>query len=189
MAHSVRRTSHCWNTLPPLALPASLSRSSYLCSFVQLPRIEKVTNRSSAPIENWNKFRPPECQMADGKCSPPDSLIFITRAWREKSNLKFFAGYFWHITDLHLDTTYSVNGDVLKSKCISAQNAFIQTLIVRICHSGCRHIEHHQSNSATRKPGRFGDYLCDSPWSLLESAAQAMKSRQGDNVEFVLWTG
>lgn len=31
--------------------------------------------------------------------------------------------------------------------------------------------------------------MCDSPWTLLESATQAMKSRQGDNVEFVLWTG
>ncbi|KAL5291313.1 SMPDL3B family protein [Megaselia abdita] len=38
-------------------------------------------------------------------------------------------------------------------------------------------------------PGRYGDYMCDSPYSLLESATLAMKSRQGDNVEFILWTG
>lgn len=50
-------------------------------------------------------------------------------------------------------------------------------------------MEHHQTNSANPPPGRFGDYMCDSPWSLIESATQAMKSRQGDNVEFVLWTG
>lgn len=55
---------------------------------------------------------------------------------------------------------------------------------------GCWHNEHHPSTSSvTRSPGRYGDYLCDSPWSLLESATQAMRSRQGDNVEFVLWTG
>lgn len=53
--------------------------------------------------------------------------------------------------------------------------------------AGCWHSEHHQSNS--RSPGHYGDYLCDSPWSLLESATQAMKDKQGDNVEFVLWTG
>lgn len=50
-------------------------------------------------------------------------------------------------------------------------------------------MDHRQTNSPTHPPGHFGDYLCDSPWSLLESATQAMKSRQGDNVEFVLWTG
>ncbi|KAJ6642014.1 Acid sphingomyelinase-like phosphodiesterase 3a [Pseudolycoriella hygida] len=77
-------------------------------------------------------------------------------------------GYFWHITDLHLDWAYSTKGDVAKS---------------------CWHMEHRQTNSPTHPPGHFGDYFCDSPWSLLESATQAMKSRQGDNVEFVLWTG
>ncbi|XP_055922715.1 acid sphingomyelinase-like phosphodiesterase 3b, partial [Eupeodes corollae] len=75
--------------------------------------------------------------------------------------------YFWHITDLHLDTIYSTQGDVLRS---------------------CWRMD-RQTSSSGRTPGRFGDYLCDSPWSLIESAALAMKSRQGDNVEFVLWTG
>lgn len=55
--------------------------------------------------------------------------------------------------------------------------------------TGCWHMDQHQTNSANPPPGRFGDYMCDSPWSLIESATQAMKSRQGDNVEFVLWTG
>ncbi|KAM7358405.1 acid sphingomyelinase-like phosphodiesterase 3b isoform 2-T6 [Cochliomyia hominivorax] len=77
-------------------------------------------------------------------------------------------GYFWHITDLHLDTIYSTQGDVMRS---------------------CWRIERQPPSSSTHSPGRYGDYLCDSPWSLIESAAKAMKSRQGDNVEFVLWTG
>ncbi|TMW44052.1 hypothetical protein DOY81_010869, partial [Sarcophaga bullata] len=76
--------------------------------------------------------------------------------------------YFWHITDLHLDTIYSTQGDVMRS---------------------CWRIERQPPSSSTHLPGRYGDYLCDSPWSLIESAAKAMKSRQGDNVEFVLWTG
>ncbi|XP_036335865.1 uncharacterized protein LOC118746170 [Rhagoletis pomonella] len=77
-------------------------------------------------------------------------------------------GYFWHITDLHLDTYYSTQGDVMHS---------------------CWRIDGQSPSAAIRSPGRFGDYFCDSPWSLIESAAKAMKSRQGDNVEFVLWTG
>ncbi|KAJ9579676.1 hypothetical protein L9F63_004664, partial [Diploptera punctata] len=40
-----------------------------------------------------------------------------------------------------------------------------------------------------RLAGKFGDYNCDSPWSLVESAAKAMRSKHGDNIEFVLWTG
>lgn len=40
----------------------------------------------------------------------------------------FLSGYFWHITDLHLDTAYSTTGDVMKSeytmefniKCLNA---------------------------------------------------------------------
>jgi sphingomyelin phosphodiesterase acid-like 3 len=41
----------------------------------------------------------------------------------------------------------------------------------------------------SRPAGRYGDYNCDSPWPLVESAAKAMKSKHGDNIEFVLWTG
>lgn len=76
-------------------------------------------------------------------------------------------GYFWHITDLHFDSYYSTKGDITRS-----------------CWPNDR-----SPSSNTKKPGQFGDYACDSPWSLLESASQAMKSKQGDNVEFVLWTG
>ncbi|KZC14166.1 Acid sphingomyelinase-like phosphodiesterase 3b [Dufourea novaeangliae] len=37
--------------------------------------------------------------------------------------------------------------------------------------------------------GKFGDYSCESPWSLIESAARAMRSHRGEGIEFVLWTG
>jgi sphingomyelin phosphodiesterase acid-like 3 len=49
------------------------------------------------------------------------------------------------------------------------------------------HQDHHSTNS--KAPGYYGDYQCDSPWTLLETASKAMKEKQGDNVEFVLWTG
>ncbi|XP_039963693.1 uncharacterized protein LOC120776780 [Bactrocera tryoni] len=84
------------------------------------------------------------------------------------ANTEARIGYFWHITDLHLDTFYSTQGDVMHS---------------------CWRIDGQSPSSSIRSPGRFGDYFCDSPWSLIESAAKAMKTRQGDNVEFVLWTG
>lgn len=37
--------------------------------------------------------------------------------------------------------------------------------------------------------GRLGDYGCDSPWALVQSAVKAMKEKHGDNIEFVLWSG
>lgn len=53
---------------------------------------------------------------------------------------------------------------------------------------GCWLLDHHQNNHL-HPPGQFGEYMCDSPWSLLESATAMMRAKQGDNVEFVLWTG
>ncbi|KAH8361550.1 hypothetical protein KR084_007628, partial [Drosophila pseudotakahashii] len=82
-------------------------------------------------------------------------------------------GFFWHISDLHLDTFYSTQGDIYRScwdlaRSVSGSNA---------------------NNAATEEPGPFGHHNCDSPWSLIESAVKTMKAKQGDNVEFVLWTG
>lgn len=76
-----------------------------------------------------------------------------------------------------------------KKKTEKKKKIFCNDVRVLFICAECRTMDHHQTNSATRTLGRFGDYLCESPWSLLESATQAMKSRQGDNVEFVLWTG
>lgn len=45
------------------------------------------------------------------------------------------------------------------------------------------------NNNRRRGVGLYGDYACDSPWALIESAGKAMRNRQGDNIEFVLWTG
>lgn len=78
-------------------------------------------------------------------------------------------GYFWQITDLHFEPHFSINGDPRK---------------------GCVRPDNDGGSRSSRKPaGRFGDYSCDAPWALIKSAAETMYSRQGDNVEFVLWTG
>lgn len=54
---------------------------------------------------------------------------------------------------------------------------------------GCWHITEHDMGNRQPPPGKYGEYGCDSPWALLESAANTMRAKQGDNVEFVLWTG
>ncbi|OAD57709.1 Acid sphingomyelinase-like phosphodiesterase 3a [Eufriesea mexicana] len=44
-------------------------------------------------------------------------------------------------------------------------------------------------SSGRKTPGEFGDYGCDSPWALVESAAMAMTTHHGEGIKFVLWTG
>ncbi|XP_068912166.1 acid sphingomyelinase-like phosphodiesterase 3b [Tenebrio molitor] len=92
-------------------------------------------------------------------------VILVVAAGRDSYDR---IGYFWHITDIHY---YAHHGDAKK---------------------GCWRPE-YDSGSTARNPrrqmGRYGDYSCDAPWELIESAARTMMSRQNDNVEFVLWTG
>ncbi|XP_012694248.2 acid sphingomyelinase-like phosphodiesterase 3b isoform X1 [Clupea harengus] len=73
------------------------------------------------------------------------------------------SGNFWHITDLHWDPTYKLGDD--------------PTLV---CNSS--------GSRPAQKAGRFGDYLCDSPWDLINSSIYAMKSILPDP-DFILWTG
>ncbi|CAG9134122.1 unnamed protein product [Plutella xylostella] len=53
----------------------------------------------------------------------------------------------------------------------------------------CRRADERGSSGHHRTVGRFGDYACDSPLELIESAAKHMRTRHAENVEFVLWTG
>ncbi|XP_076758581.1 acid sphingomyelinase-like phosphodiesterase 3b [Xylocopa sonorina] len=76
-------------------------------------------------------------------------------------------GYFWHITDIHYDPKYSTNRNPAIA-CWNTRNGM---------------------NGGRKTPGEFGDYGCDSPWALIESAAKAMTSNRGEGIEFVLWTG
>ncbi|XP_032291155.1 acid sphingomyelinase-like phosphodiesterase 3b isoform X2 [Drosophila virilis] len=85
-------------------------------------------------------------------------------------------GYFWHISDLHLDTHYSTQGDIYRS-------------CWQLAHTSGSVASNGRQETETESPGPFGNHNCDSPWSLVESAVKTMKAKQGDNVEFVLWTG
>ncbi|KAG9276455.1 acid sphingomyelinase-like phosphodiesterase 3b [Astyanax mexicanus] len=76
---------------------------------------------------------------------------------------KVLTGSFWHITDLHWDPTYSLNGN-------SAS----------VCNSS--------GNRPTPDAGKFGDYLCDSPWDLINSSMHAMRDILPDP-DFIIWTG
>ncbi|XP_069479164.1 acid sphingomyelinase-like phosphodiesterase 3b [Ambystoma mexicanum] len=72
-------------------------------------------------------------------------------------------GQFWHITDLHLDPDYNVTSDPLK-----------------VCPSA--------GNRPVTGAGKWGNYLCDSPWILINSSVHAMKEILHDP-DFILWTG
>ncbi|XP_074166071.1 cyclic GMP-AMP phosphodiesterase SMPDL3A [Sminthopsis crassicaudata] len=72
-------------------------------------------------------------------------------------------GQFWHVTDLHLDPTYHITEDHTK-----------------VCSSS------HGANASN--PGPFGDFLCDSPYQLILSAFNFIKS-SGQQASFMIWTG
>ncbi|XP_050462261.1 acid sphingomyelinase-like phosphodiesterase 3a [Cataglyphis hispanica] len=81
-------------------------------------------------------------------------------------------GYFWHITDIHYDPKYSTQGNAA-SMCWNTRNS----------------LDAGRIRLDRKLAGKFGDYNCDSPWALIESAARAMKSMHSEGMEFVLWTG
>ena len=75
-----------------------------------------------------------------------------------------FAGTFWQITDIHYDANYTVSG-----------------IVKEMCHNAT-------SNRSAKKPGKFGNYLCDSPYALMVSAITSMRNFKA-KPDFVLWTG
>ena len=45
-------------------------------------------------------------------------------------------------------------------------------------------------NDDVPNPGPFGDYWCDSPWALVQSAVDFMaETSRGTEVDFAIWTG
>ncbi|KAK5903152.1 hypothetical protein CgunFtcFv8_006959 [Champsocephalus gunnari] len=72
-------------------------------------------------------------------------------------------GRFWHITDLHLDPTYHLTPDPTK-----------------VCSSS--------KGVPATNPGVFGDFLCDSPYRLIQSAFDHMATLTKPD-DFIIWTG
>uniref|UniRef100_A0A3P9LA01 Acid sphingomyelinase-like phosphodiesterase n=1 Tax=Oryzias latipes TaxID=8090 RepID=A0A3P9LA01_ORYLA len=79
------------------------------------------------------------------------------------SNYLSGTGRFWHITDLHLDPTYHLAPDPTKV-CFSSKG-------VPAAHAGI-----------------YGDFLCDSPYSLIQSAFAHMAPLTQPQ-DFIIWTG
>jgi len=77
-------------------------------------------------------------------------------------------GSFWQLTDVHYDSMYND----------PSLHPFL-----------CRSTEGLR-NSSTGKAhaGKYGDYNCDAPWSLVVSAINAMKNIE-PQPDFILWTG
>ena len=69
-------------------------------------------------------------------------------------------GYFWHVTDMHHDPSYSGQGQRAESCPLSLKDEL----------------------------GDWGNYLCDSPWPLINSSIHAMKALYR-NEDFIMWTG
>jgi sphingomyelin phosphodiesterase acid-like 3 len=77
-------------------------------------------------------------------------------------------GQFWHISDLHLDHQY-VEGGNMSNWCHPTTTTDTPTINTNIV-------------------GPAGNYHCDSPADLVESALLAMK-RFSPNPDFIVWTG
>ena len=73
------------------------------------------------------------------------------------------AGKFWHVSDLHLDRDYKVSEDPLQ-----------------VCPSA--------GSQPVPNAGPWGNYLCDSPWILINSSIYAMKEIEPEP-DFIFWTG
>ena len=43
-------------------------------------------------------------------------------------------------------------------------------------------------NEQIEDPGKYGDYRCDAPWELIESAVKALVNH-GREPEFIMWSG
>lgn len=95
-----------------------------------------------------------------------DGLFFHQRGQRAHASshlLHVSPARFWHITDLHLDPTYHQSPDPTKV-CFSSKGVPVT------------------------QAGMFGDFLCDSPYSLIQSAFSDMAKRTAPP-DFVIWTG
>ena len=72
---------------------------------------------------------------------------------------------FWQISDIHLDTLYSVNGDP-----------------ANYCHD--HKSENNTSNSSNKEVeghlGKFGSFKCEANWDLVTSALEFMAKEEPD---------
>ncbi|GFY44530.1 acid sphingomyelinase-like phosphodiesterase 3b [Trichonephila inaurata madagascariensis] len=75
-------------------------------------------------------------------------------------------GYFWHITDTHVDQNYSRTGNVKD-----------------MCHEDANPTQNNVSDN-----GLYGNFYCDAPQYLVNVTIAAMKEIHS-NPDFIIWTG
>ena len=98
------------------------------------------------------------------------------------------SGFFWHIDSLHFDANFTLSGDRNNCKCSSkAQHLTVWLIGLILYLADCW--KDPDTPSILRPNGQLGDYHCDSSGDLLTSVFAFMKSKMGDNIDFILWTG
>uniref|UniRef100_A0A2P2HZX6 Acid sphingomyelinase-like phosphodiesterase 3b n=1 Tax=Hirondellea gigas TaxID=1518452 RepID=A0A2P2HZX6_9CRUS len=132
-------------------------------------------------------------------------LLLVCYAWAAAvtSTLEG-TGTFWQVTDIHWDTRYSLSGDdtnmchaaaakraaaVPDGNTIRGSNGAVSAN--QNIHEDLRQkrlMEDQVSASGSSSNGRFGNYLCDSPWLLVRASLDAMQQLHS-SPDFVLWTG
>ena len=79
-------------------------------------------------------------------------------------------GSFWHISDFHMDYKYVTGGNVSN-----------------YCHPTSDNVSSSNKSESVKD---FGDYHCDSPLLLMESALCAMQTISNNSTpDFIVWTG
>ncbi|KAF0771668.1 acid sphingomyelinase-like phosphodiesterase 3b [Aphis craccivora] len=136
----------------------------------------KTTLRSGKRLNLPNPPLTPTPQYRRTRCGDESlGIVAQSSSCGPNENLSFLvSGYFWHITDIHYDANYAATSDYAQS---CKRSAVDPELLVM------------ERPSLPSGGGRLGDYGCDSPWTLVQSAVKAMKEKHGDNIEFVLWSG
>ncbi len=88
------------------------------------------------------------------------------------------SAYFWHVSDFHLDTNYSSSSEARSSK--GSREYFLGEYNYDFCWS-----------DQNEEKGPYGDYQCDAPMQLIESAINFMSEYtvEDGSIEFLIWTG
>lgn len=144
-------------------LPLTLGLGSYRkFAFLKGPTCPLGGSSYHVCVSNWSS----RCLVKYQKIPHSDALKCLFEKRPAETSLSkrcFNPGNFWHITDLHLDPTY----DQSKSPEV-------------VCASS--------GKQPAANAGQFGDYVCDSPWHLINSSVYAMKDILPDP-DFIVWTG
>ena len=100
-------------------------------------------------------------------------LVFIILLSILESALASDIGKFLHITDIHIDSQYTVG---------SPATCFLGSTGLGCCR------DYDIPISPYRKAGIWGDYNCDTPIDLVEGALSWL-NRTNSDLDFILWTG